>query len=102
MLQQYLLIKNDTIYNITKSKTFLNNFGYTLLTDGKIKESLTVLKLATEESPNDVNTLDSYAEALKTDGQNVSSLDYYKRILVLDPTNKPAQDAIKELKAKLK
>lgn len=102
MLQQYQQIKNDTSYNIKKSKTFLNNFGYTLLTDNKVKESLVILKLATEEFPNDVNTLDSYAEALKTDGQNAKSLDYYKRILVLDPTNKPAQDAIKELQEKLK
>lgn len=102
MLQQYQIIKNDTTYNLTKSESFLNNFGYTLLTDGRVKESLIVLRLATEEFPDDANTLDSYAEALKTDGQYAQSIDFYKRIILLDPSNKAAQDAIKELQRKLK
>jgi CubicO group peptidase (beta-lactamase class C family) len=102
MFLQYQKIKNDSTYNLTKSKSFLNDFGYALLTDGRVKESLTVLKLASEEFPNDANTLDSYAEALKTDGQYAQSIDYYKRILILNPSNKSAQDAIKELQGKLK
>ncbi len=102
MFQQYQIVKNDTAYNLTKSKSFLNNFGYTLLTDGRVKESLKVLKLATEEFPDDANTLDSYAEALKTDGQYAQSIDFYKRVLILNPSNKSAQNAIKELQERLK
>ncbi|GHS87664.1 hypothetical protein FACS1894201_08940 [Bacteroidia bacterium] len=101
VIMDYNRIKTDTAYDLANSKTFLNNFGYSLLTEGKVKESLTLLKLATEEFPNDVNTLDSYAEALKRDGQNTQSMEYYKRILILDPTNKSAQDAIKDLQKKL-
>src|SRR5687768_13117621 len=97
MLQQYQNDRNDSAYNLTKSKNFLNNFGYTLLTKGKVNESLRVLKLATEEQPQNANTLESYAEALKTDGQFKSAIEYYQRVLLLQPGDERIRQEIKNL-----
>lgn len=96
-LQQYQQIKNDSAYNTGSSKVFLNNFGYMLLLKGRVKESLAVLKLAVEEAPQSANTLDSYAAALKADKQFGAAIDYYKKILVLDPGNKNAEEEIQAL-----
>ncbi|MES2773744.1 MAG: serine hydrolase domain-containing protein [Bacteroidota bacterium] len=97
MLKQYLEIKNDSSYSLAKSNNFLNDFGYSLLSSGKVKESLVVLKLATEDDPKNANTLDSYAEALKTDRQFALSIDYYKKVLSLEPANKRVEEEIKKL-----
>lgn len=97
MLQEYEKLKKDSTYDLVRSTTFLNDFGYSLLTKGKVKESLIILKQATEEFPESANTLDSYAEALKADGQFKLALEYYRRILVLEPNNKIAQKEIQEL-----
>jgi CubicO group peptidase (beta-lactamase class C family) len=101
-LDLYNKIKNDTNYDLKDSDTFLNNFGYTLLQKGKIKESLLTLKLAAEEFPNSANTLDSYAEALKTDGQYAMAIDYYNRAQKLDPDNEKFQEEISNLQKKFR
>ncbi len=97
MLQQYEHDKNDSTYDLSKMSSFLNNFGYTLLTAGKVKESLQVLKFAAEESPQNANTLDSYAEALKTDGQIDLAIEYYNKLLVLHPNDERVKQEIKDL-----
>jgi CubicO group peptidase (beta-lactamase class C family) len=90
MIAKYNLIKVDTRYDGSRSNHFLNNFGYDLLTKGRIKESLAVLKLAVDEFPGSANTLDSYAEALITNGQYELAIEYYQKILTLEPNNKNA------------
>lgn len=97
MLLQYQQLKNDQAYNLKKSDTFLNDFGYTLLQQGKVKESLVVLKQAVEENPKSANILDSYAESLKTDKQYKISIEYYKKALELEPGNKQFQNEIDKL-----
>lgn len=99
MLKQYQQIKNNSAYNLSKSSSFLNDFGYTLLMNGKVKESLKVLEAAVLEFPQSANTLDSYAEALKTDGQYELAIEFYKKILALEPNNKVAAGAIVELQS---
>lgn len=94
MLAQYLQIKADTRYDLKKSETFLNDFGYTLLQKGKVKESLLALSLAVNEFPNSANTLDSYAEALKIDMQYEMAIEYYKKALLLEPNNQRFQEEI--------
>lgn len=102
MLAQYLQIKADTRYDLKKSDTFLNDFGYALLQKGKTKESILTLRLAVNEFPNSANTLDSYAEALKTDKQYAMAIEYYKKALELEPNNKRLQEEILELQRKNK
>lgn len=88
-------IERQNDYDFSGSEAFLNNFGYFLLQKGKVKDSLAVLKLAVEEFPESANTFDSYAEALKKDGQKDSAIKNYKRSLELNPQN---SHAVKQLK----
>lgn len=99
MLQQYQTLINDSTYNLGRTKNFLNNFGYTLLTKGEVKKSLQVLRMAAEEQPENANVLDSYAEALKADGQMDMALEYYRRILILQPDDERIRQEIKNLQA---
>lgn len=102
MIAKYNLIKADTGYDGSRSNQFLNNFGYDLLTKGKIKESLAVLKLAADDFPGSANTLDSYAEALTTNGQYELATMYYKKILTLEPNNKNATMQLEKVKKMMK
>jgi CubicO group peptidase (beta-lactamase class C family) len=102
MIAKYNLIKADTGYDISGSNVFLNNFGYDLLTRGRIKESLAVLKLAADEFPGSANTLDSYAEALTTNGQYELAIAYYQKILTLEPDNKNAIIQVEKVKKMMK
>jgi hypothetical protein len=64
---------------------------------GKVRESLKVLEMATQEFPESTNTMDSYAEALKTDKQYELAAKFYKKILILEPGNQYAENALREL-----
>ncbi|MFN4315494.1 MAG: tetratricopeptide repeat protein [Chitinophagaceae bacterium] len=58
-----------------------------------------MLKMAAEEQPENANVLDSYAEALKADGQMDMALEYYRRILILQPDDERIRQEIKNLQA---
>lgn len=79
--------------------SLLNDLGYFLLEKGRVKDSLSVLKLAVEEYPASSNAFDSYAEALAKDGQIELAIKNYKRALELDPRNTNARKQIKELES---
>jgi CubicO group peptidase (beta-lactamase class C family) len=82
------------------SDSFLNNLGYFLLGKGRIKDSISILKLAVEEYPMSSNTFDTYAEALMKDGQKELAIKNYKRSLELDPKNTNAVEQLKILEGK--
>jgi CubicO group peptidase (beta-lactamase class C family) len=86
-------------YDFTGTEPFLNSFGYYLLRKRRVKDSLAVLKLATEEFPLSANTFDSYAEALMKDGQKELAIKNYKRSLELNPQNANAAKQIEILEA---
>lgn len=102
MTARYQAIKLDTSYDVSKANTYLNNFGYDLLTKRRVKESLMVLKLAAQEFPESANTLDSYAEALLANGQYKPAMEYYERVLKLEPGNKNASDQLEKIKVLMK
>jgi CubicO group peptidase (beta-lactamase class C family) len=102
MIAKYNLIKSDTGYDGSRSNHFLNNFGYDLLSKGRTKESLAVLKVAADEFPGSANTLDSYAEALMTNGQYELAITYYQKILTLEPNNKNAIIQLEKVKKMMK
>jgi CubicO group peptidase (beta-lactamase class C family) len=102
MIARYKLIRTDTAYDISKASQFLNNFGYSLLTNKRIKESLVVLKLAADDFSGSANTLDSYAEALMADKQYALAIEYYQKILKLEPGNKSAINQIGNIKELIK
>jgi CubicO group peptidase (beta-lactamase class C family) len=90
-------LKND--YNFDGAEAFLNNLGYFLLGEGRVKDSLAVLKLAVEEFPLSANTFDTYAEALMKDGQKALAVANYRRSLELNPNNTNAAEQLKKLES---
>lgn len=84
-------------YDYEGSESFLNDFGYRLLLDGKTDQSLGVLSIAVEKYPTSQNTFDTYAEALLKDGQTEAAIKNYRRVLELDPKNMHAAEQLRKL-----
>jgi tetratricopeptide (TPR) repeat protein len=98
----YRQIKNERkdAYDFAGAESLLNDLGYFLLENGRLKDSLAILKMAVEEFPNSANTFDSYAEVLMKDGQKDAAIKNYKRSLELNPNNKNAVEQLKKLELK--
>jgi hypothetical protein len=59
--------------------------------------ALEVFKINTLLFPKSFNVYDSYAEALWLAGENELAIVTYKKSLVLNPENKGAEEALKQL-----
>ncbi|WBL25843.1 tetratricopeptide repeat protein [Zunongwangia sp. HGR-M22] len=86
----------ESEYYIAESD--LNNFGYHLMSQNKLEESLKVLKLNTELYPKAANTWDSCGEILLKLGKEKEAIKAYKKSLALDPNNENARNIIEEHK----
>ncbi|WP_082585001.1 serine hydrolase domain-containing protein [Caulobacter sp. Root655] len=75
----------------------LNDWGYRLLTTGKSKEGLAVLKIGAELYPDSGNAFDSLAEAYQVNGDRAEAIRNYRRSLELDPKNTNAAGRLKAL-----
>lgn len=80
----------------------LNDWGYRLLSTGRTKEALEVLKLVASLFPQSGNAHDSLAEALAANGDKAGALAEYRRALQLDPKNSHAARQIERLEADVK
>ena len=96
------LIENEiakgkrSVYNVSESA--INSFGYQLMGQNKLEESLKVLKLNTELYPKAANTWDSYGEILLKLGKEKEGIKAYKKSLKLDPKNENAKSIIASYK----
>ena len=77
----------------------LNDWGYRLLSTGRSKEALEVLRLVASLFPQSGNAHDSLAEALVANGDKAGALASYRRALQLDPKNSHAARQIEKLEA---
>jgi tetratricopeptide (TPR) repeat protein len=75
----------------------LNDWGYRLLSSGRAREGLEVLKLTVALFPGSANAYDSVAEAYAATGARAAALDNYQRSLALDPSNTNAAQQIQRL-----
>lgn len=82
-------------YDFTEPE--LNNFGYQLLGQGKVKESIEIFKLNVEAFPEGFNTYDSLGEAYMNAGERELAIKNYKKSLELNPQNTNAVDMLKKL-----
>jgi tetratricopeptide (TPR) repeat protein len=89
------LKKNEVVYR--HSEDDLNNWGYALLQQGKIKQSLQVFKLNVSLYPSNWNVYDSYGEALLKDGQKEESIKMYQKSVELNPNNDNGKKMLKQL-----
>jgi CubicO group peptidase (beta-lactamase class C family) len=77
----------------------LNDWGYRLLTTGKPRPALAVMKLCAELYPVSGNAFDSLAEAYQVNGDRPRAIENYRRSLALDPKNANAVTRLKALEA---
>lgn len=75
----------------------LNDWGYRLLTTGRERQALEVLKLVASLFPQSANAHDSLAEAEAANGNKALALQHYRRSLELDPGNANAKRQIERL-----
>jgi tetratricopeptide (TPR) repeat protein len=76
----------------------LNDWGYRLLSSGRPREGLEVLKLVASLFPRSANAFDSLAEAYAANGDRASAIANYERSLALDPSNRNAAERLRALR----
>lgn len=84
-------------YNFNEPERVLNELGYDLLGQRKVKEAIEVFKLNVELFPQAANTYDSLGEAYMLNGDKELAIENYKRSLELDPQNTNAVNLLKKL-----
>ncbi len=75
------------------SNSELNNYGYSLLQQGKIKEALPLFVLNSERHPEDPNVWDSLGEAYAMDGQKSKAIECFKKSLSMNPAESVRQNS---------
>ncbi|WP_273568959.1 S41 family peptidase [Maribacter halichondriae] len=89
--------ENPETYNFD-DESELNDFGYKLLEEDKIKDAIKIFELLVSEFPNAANPYDSLGEAYHIDGNDSLAVKYYEKSLELDPKNINAEDWINRIK----
>jgi tetratricopeptide (TPR) repeat protein len=77
----------------------INGWGYALLRDGMLAESVAIFRFGTQLYPKDANMYDSLGEAQARAGQRDAAIENYRRSLALDPKNGNAVERLKALGA---
>ncbi|GGY56981.1 CocE/NonD family hydrolase [Pseudoduganella albidiflava] len=77
----------------------LNSWGYALLRDDMLDESVAIFRFGTQLHPKDANLYDSLGEAQAKAGQREAAIDNYRRSLSLNPKNANAVERLKALGA---
>jgi dienelactone hydrolase len=98
-VNQYRDLKKSQSSSYDFEEPELNNFGYVLLGQGKVKESIEIFKLNVEAFPEGFNTYDSLGEAYMNAGERELAIKNYKKSLELNPQNTNAVEMLKKLGA---
>ncbi|MCI0662852.1 MAG: serine hydrolase [Acidobacteria bacterium] len=76
----------------------LNNLGYNLLGQKKIKEAIKVFQLNIEAYPESSNVYDSLGEGYMLNGDPIMAIENYEKSLKLNPNNANAVEKLKLLR----
>lgn len=93
----YKLKQTDPEAYDFREKT-INAFGYKILKDGKITDSIKIFKLNVEAYPNSWNVYDSLGEAYMINGDTTLAIVNYQKSLELNPDNTYGAKMLKRLK----
>lgn len=80
------------------SENDLNEWGYTLMRNKKLKKALQVFKLNKMLFPNSWMVYDSYGEALLRLNRKAEAMEMYKKSIALHPENENAKKVLLQLK----
>lgn len=76
----------------------LNNWGYSLLKEKRIKDAIEIFKLNVSLFPESANTYDSLGEMYAFMDERELAIKNYEHSLKLNPKNKNAEEQLKKLK----
>ena len=79
-------------------ETDLNDWGYRLLSKGRIQEALAVFKLNVRLFPESWNTYDSYGEALLKNGRKEEAARMYRKSVEMNPDNLNGKRMLEKMK----
>ena len=96
-IERYRELKKNERDNYNFREQELNNLGYRLLQNGKVKEAIEIFKLNVEAYPESFNVYDSLGEAYMVDGQKELAIQNYKKSLELNPENSNGAKILKTL-----
>jgi len=85
---------------LSVNERMLNEIGYRLLGNNKIREAVKVFKLNVKLYPNSANVYDSLGEAFLKAGEKELAKKNYEKSLELNPENASAKKTLEELRAK--
>lgn len=77
----------------------INSWGYALLADGLIAESVAIFQFGIQLHPANANLYDSLAEAQAKAGRRDEAIGNYRRSFALDPRNTNAVEQLKVLES---
>ncbi len=97
-IAEYRRLKANEPQQYDFSEGEMNALGYYYLGTKKNSAAIAVLKLNAEEFPRSGNVYDSLGEAYAADGQKELAIANYEKSLQLDPTNKNAEQVLKQLR----
>jgi tetratricopeptide (TPR) repeat protein len=78
----------------------VNNAGYALMTDGKLKEAIELFKINVQLYPQSWNVYDSLGEAYASAGDTALAIQNYEKSIQLNPKNETGKAALAKLKSK--
>ncbi|RXP45566.1 tetratricopeptide repeat protein [Lutibacter sp. HS1-25] len=95
-LEAYLTIqKKDSLDTAIDKKNF-NKLGYIELRNKNYEKALQIFKINMILYPNSANVYDSYADALKQNGDTLQAVEFYKKSLKIDSGNQRAKRFIEK------
>jgi len=98
-VKQYRELKATQRATYDFGESELNELGYRLLGQKKMKEAIEILKLNVEAHPQAANPYDSLGEAYLAAGERELALQNYRKAVELNPQNTAAATIIKNLES---
>lgn len=96
-MKKYKELKEDETYGLDENE--MNQAGYALLRNGKVKEAIQVFKINTEAFPDSWNTYDSLGEAYMQDRQKQKAIENYERSIEMNPDNNNGREMLAKIKS---
>lgn len=93
-LEAYLIIQEKDSLDASIKENNFNSLGYSKLKTKEYEDALQIFKINMALYPESSNVYDSYADALRRNGDTVQAIEYYKKSIALDSGNRHAKKFI--------
>ena len=100
LIQDVTKMIKDSRYQFFDFESEINKAGYNSMRIGQIQQTIGIFSLNTQLFPDSVNVWDSLAEGYYKAGNNEKAIEYYKKVLSMnpdEPTAKNAKETLDEL-----